>query len=74
MLTSTTLAFAALSDYSLRPQHTRPNGSDTQRPTTYILSALPHRSLCARHTSPWLLSLSVLTQGWTLVHRGHTWR
>ena len=27
--------------------------------TTYILSALPHRSPCARHTSPWLFSLCV---------------
>ena len=60
MLTSTTPALPALSDYNLRSQHTPPCGSDTQRLITHILSALPHRSLCARYAPPWLLSLWVL--------------
>ena len=71
MLTPTTLP--ALSDYSLRSQHTRPDGSDTQRLITPILSAFPHRCLYARYSTLAPLSLCQSTQSRTLVQRGHTW-
>ena len=53
MLTSTTPALPALSDYSLHPRHTWPTGPSAQ------LVCFPHRSLCARSISLWLLSLGV---------------
>ena len=43
----------------VRPRGYTVSATDAQGPTTHIVSALLHRSLCARHTSPWLLSLSL---------------
>ena len=74
MLTSTTPALPALSDYSLHPRHTWPTGPSAQCPSTQSWFAF-HTAVSLYVPSHLGSSRSVFVHaGSTLVHRGHAWR